>query len=303
MLVQFGLAPLAPEWNSCVVCIGTFDGVHLGHQAVISTAVSQALELRQPSVLITFDRHPAAVLAPDKNPAAIATLGQKLRRFESLGVTVCLVLPFDERTSQIEAQAFLDDVLVAKLHANSIVVGHDFAFGKGRAGTPEWLAERMPTVVVPPCEFEGQRVSSTKIRSLIRAGDVATAEKLLGAPFSLGGVVVKGQQLGRQLGFPTVNVARLCDQILPADGVYAGRCETVHGEFRAAISVGHRRTGTEPCPVEAFLIDYQGDSLYGTVVELQFASMIREQRDFDDLDALAEQIRQDVATIENGLGI
>lgn len=303
MLVQFGLAPLAPQWNSCVVCIGTFDGVHLGHQAVISTAVSKALELQRPSVLITFDRHPAAVLAPDKNPDAITALGQKLRRFEALGVTVCLVLPFDERTSQIEAQAFLDDVLVAKLRAGSIIVGHDFALGKDRVGTPEWLAERVPTVVVPARELDGHRVSSTKIRSLIRSGDVAAAASMLGAPFSLPGVVVKGQQLGRQLGFPTVNVARLCVQVLPADGVYAGRCDTVHGEFRAAISVGHRRTDEGPNPIEAFLIDYHGDSLYGTTVELKFSEMIREQRDFDDLDSLAEQIRQDVAAITNDLGI
>lgn len=221
MQVHFGVGLLRAEWSRAVVCVGTFDGVHLGHRAVIGRAVEEARNAELPCALATFDRHPFAVLNPARCPKAIADLGENLREFERLGVAVAVVLPFDAALSRMSADVFLRDVLQGAMHASNLVVGHDFAMGNGREGTPEWLAARVPTTVVPPFEIEGHRVSSSAIRTAIAEGNVESAARLLGRPFELTGVVVGGQKLGRTLGYPTANLARSIDGVLPADGVYA----------------------------------------------------------------------------------
>jgi riboflavin kinase/FMN adenylyltransferase len=298
MLVHFGTDLLSPEWPAADVCVGTFDGVHLGHQKVVSTAVERARAAERPCVLVTFDRHPAAVLAPHRKPPAVATLAQNLSIFESLGVPVCLVLHFDEALANVTAQQFLDEILVKRLRATEVVVGHDFAMGKGRVGTAEWLAERIQTTVVPPFELQGKRVSSTAVRESVAAGDVARAAQLLGRPFSVQGVVVPGQRLGRQLGFPTVNLARSGDQLLPADGIYAGTCRTPQGLYRAAVSLGVRpavASGTRT--LEAHLLEYPGGDLYGQSVELSFVARLRSEMDFGSLADLKAQIARDVEQV------
>jgi len=298
MQVHFGTELLHPEWSRSVACVGTFDGVHLGHREVISKAVALGREHEAPCCLVTFDRHPSAVLAPERKPAPIASIAQNLREFDKLGVAVALVLPFTYELSQTPAQTFFDLVLHEKLNAVEIVVGHDFAFGKGREGTPEWLATRAPTQVTPPFEVDGHRVSSSAIRLAIGNGDVAAANRLLGRAWSMTGVVVPGQKLGRELGFPTINLARSFDQILPKDGIYDGECDTPFGRFRAAISVGMRPTvaGTHRT-IEAYLLDYPGESLYGAAVELGFLGRLRDEERFDSLEALKNQMTLDIERV------
>jgi riboflavin kinase/FMN adenylyltransferase len=299
MQLHFGADLLNPEWPSSVVCIGTFDGVHLGHRKVIERLVELAHEHEEPSVLVTFDRHPASVLAPERVPPAIASTAQNLKQFGAMGVSVAVVLPFTYELSQTPAHVFFEGLLLQKLKAREIVVGHDFAFGKDRQGTPEWLSQRITTHTVPPFQADGVRVSSSQIRSLIKAGQMAPAAKLLGRAWSMQGVVVAGQKLGRTLGYPTINLVRSAEQILPPDGIYAGQAETVHGLYRAAISIGLRPTvGGQHRTIEAFLLDYPGHSLYGTAVELSFSTKLRDEMKFESLELLTQQMARDVSAVE-----
>lgn len=296
MQVHFGLELLAAEWPSSVVCVGTFDGVHLGHRAVIGHAIGQAVARELPCVVVTFDRHPAHVLAPDRCPKAIASLHENLRLFEELGVGVAVVLPFTRELSQTSAQQFFEEAILRSLKAEEIVVGHDFAFGKGREGTPEWLGSRIKTEVVPPFELHGRRVSSSAIRSAVEQGDVGEAAFLLGRPFCLSGIVVSGQRLGRQLGYPTANLARSFDQVMPPNGIYVGFATTPHGRFRTAVSIGVRpAVGGTNRTIEAFLLDYPGYELYGKSLSVELHRRVRDEQHFESLELLKEQIARDVA--------
>lgn len=300
MQVHFGEELIRAEWTKAVACLGTFDGVHRGHRQVIGTAVQRAKEQGLPCVLVTFDRHPAATLAPERCPKAIAPLASNIKAFESLGVSIALILPFTRQLSETSAQSFLDNVLIGEVKAEKLVVGHDFAFGKGREGTTDWLQEKIETEVIPPFELDGHRVSSSEIRRAIEGGQIEHATKLLGNPFHLLGVVVSGEKLGRQLGFPTINLARSYDGVLPKDGIYSGLAETNQGSFKAAISIGMRPTvdGSHRT-VEAYLLDYPGAEIYGSSVDLEFHRRLRGEEKFDSLDALKEQMAQDVAMVAN----
>lgn len=295
MQVHFGTDLLNPEWSRSVVCVGTFDGVHLGHQAVISEAKRQASARSLPLLVVTFDRHPAAILAPERCPPALGSIGAKLRALRQLDVPLTLVLPFDAALAATSAETFLDRLLKGTLHAEQVVIGHDFAMGKDRVGSPDWLADHIETVVVPPFEVDGRRVSSSLIRSLVTAGEMAEAARFLGRPFSIEGVVVQGAQLGRQLGYPTANLARSIRQVEPPDGVYAATADTPFGSFPAAVSIGVRPTVDETTrTIEAYLMDYKGDSLYGKSITLQVLHRLRGQVKFETLDALKEQMARDV---------
>ncbi|HEY3780444.1 MAG TPA: riboflavin biosynthesis protein RibF [Fimbriimonadaceae bacterium] len=297
MQVHFGVESLAAEWNSAVVCMGTFDGVHIGHREVIRTAVDKAKQRGLPCILVTFDRNPAAVLAPEKCPPYIAEQQSNLEQFAELGVAITVVLAFDEAFSKISASHFLESYLVERLHAICAVEGHDFTFGKGREGTPEWLAARLETHIVPPFLHRGVRVSSGQIRSLISEGDVEAAAELLGRPFIIPGIVVPGQRLGRTLGYPTLNLARSFQQVTPADGIYAGYCDTPLGRFKAAISIGVRPSVDNLRTIEAYLIDYPGEEIYGSEVSLAVTRRLRESRVFANLEDLKAQIASDVADV------
>lgn len=298
MIVHFGLDNLRVEWSSATLCIGTFDGVHLGHRAVVHQAVEQARGNREPCIIVTFDRHPAAILRPEKCPEALGTLEQNVIALRALGASACLIMPFNAELSRWSAERFYETVMVQGLRASRIVVGHDFAFGHQRHGTPEWLAERVETHVVPPFTIGGQRVSSSAIRTAVAEGRVEDASALLGRPYGLAGVVVKGQQLGRTLGYPTVNIARTMRTVTPADGVYACRVRLASGVFDAAASIGFRpAVGGTARTVEAFLLDYPGEEVYGQSLEIEFLARIREERNFDSLDALKVQMADDVERI------
>jgi riboflavin kinase/FMN adenylyltransferase len=215
-----------------------------------------------------------------------------------MGVAVTVVLPFDYELSQTSAEDFFQLILVEKIRARAIVVGHDFAFGNKRKGTPEWLAERIETTVLPPFEIDGRRVSSSEIRRDVETGKVEEAAVLLGRPFEISGVVVPGKRLGRELGFPTANIARSFDQVLPAYGIYSGELSCAAGSFKAAVSIGTRpAVGGGQMAIEAHLLDYRGGSLYGAPVSLKLTSRVRDERNFESLDALKAQIALDVAQI------
>lgn len=304
MTVSFGLGALRAEWPKAVVCVGTFDGVHLGHRAVIEEGLRQAQVAELPLIVATFDRHPAATLAPDRCPKALAPLEENLRQFEALGVSATVVLPFDAAMAAMPAERFLEEILKDALRTDRLVVGHDFAMGHGRVGTPEWLANRLPTTVLAPFEQNGVRVSSSEIRRAVAAGEMAHATELLGRPFSLTGVVVGGQKLGRTLGFPTANLARMIDGVVPADGVYAAWFHSLRGRFPAALAIGTRpAVGGGPRSIEAYLMDYDGASLYGQSSRIEVVEMLREERNFPSLDALIEQMNLDVAEVERKLNI
>lgn len=295
MLIHFGPDHLKPEWIGSVVCIGTFDGVHLGHQALIKQTVELAHQKLLPSVVLTFDRHPAEILAPDRAPCAINTLDQNLELIKSLGVSATVILPFNQKLADCPAEQFYQTILKNHLRAEAMVIGHDFAFGHNRQGTPEWLSQRIETHILEPVTVDKIRVSSSQIREAIQSGDCETVQKLLGRPFKIKAPIVAGQQLGRTLGYPTANLARSSELCSLPHGIYACTAETPFGSFTAATSIGTRPTvqGTHPT-IEAFLLDYPGDSLYGHIITLNFHHRLRDELNFNGLEELKAQMAIDV---------
>jgi riboflavin kinase / FMN adenylyltransferase len=295
------LEPLAPQdWPRPAVAVGNFDGVHLGHQALLATARERAGERGGQVVVLTFDPHPARVLSPERAPSRLMTLEQKAEVLEAHGVDVLAVLPFTATLAEKTAAEFAGLVLSRSLRAEEVVVGENFRFGRGRAGTLQEL-ERLGaglgfrTVGVPPVLHDGRPVSSSRVRDALGEGDVAEALALLGRPHFVDGEVVRGEGRGRTLGIPTANL-RTANETLPAGGVYAGRCHLAAGEAPrpAVVNLGRRPTfgGGEPT-VEAHLLDFQGD-LYGRRVRLEFVARLRPERAFPGPDALLEQIARDV---------
>ncbi len=299
-------ASVAGAANDTAVTIGAYDGVHRGHQAVLAEVRRLADERGLPTVLVTFDRHPAAVVRPESAPRLLTDLDQKLEVLAATGhVDYTVVLTFDAARAAQEASEFVTDVLGGLLAARLVVVGRDFHFGRGRRGTVGLLAEMGATLgfdvvglqLVEVPGIDGP-VSSTAVRRRVVEGDVAGAAALLGRPFELRGVVEAGDgRGGRQLGFPTANVAVAPEIQVPADGIYAGWYErperSVHA---AAISVGRRPTfydRAESSVVEAYLLDFDGD-LYGQPARLRFVERLRGEERFDSVDALVAQMALDV---------
>ncbi|MFM9872263.1 MAG: bifunctional riboflavin kinase/FAD synthetase [Fimbriimonadaceae bacterium] len=295
MLIHFGPDHLNPEWAGSVVCIGTFDGVHLGHQTLIKKTVELGHQKHLPSVVLTFDRHPAEILAPDHAPLPINTLDQNLDLINALGVSATVILPFNQKLADCPAEQFYQTILKNHLKAESIVIGHDFAFGHNRQGTPDWLQQRIETHILEPVEINHLRVSSSQIRHAIKTGNCEVAAQLLGRPFQIKAPIVAGQQLGRTLGYPTANLARSSNLCSLPHGIYACQAETPFGLFTAAASIGTRPTvqGTHPT-IEAFLLDYTGESLYGHIIALDFHHRLRDELKFNGLEELKSQMAIDV---------
>ncbi|HEX2015983.1 MAG TPA: bifunctional riboflavin kinase/FAD synthetase [Solirubrobacteraceae bacterium] len=266
------------------VAVGTFDGVHRGHREVIAGA----------DTVLTFDPHPSAVVAPQHAPRLLTSLPIKAELIAALGVQELIVIPFDERFARLSAQEFIDDLLVRRLGATHVSVGENFRFGHKAQGDAALLSAdgRFDTRVVALIEVDGEVVSSSHIRGLVLAGDVASAARLLGQPFRLRGEVVHGDRRGRELGFPTANLIPQQGLVCPGHGVYA--CWA--GDRPAAVNVGVRptfQTGRGEL-IEAYLLDFEGD-LYGSELELDFLARLRGERRFDSVDALVEQMRLDVS--------
>ena len=296
-----------------MVTIGAYDGVHLGHRHLIAQLRGMAAGLGCASAVVTFDHHPATVVRPDSAPRLLTDLDQKLDLLASTGVDWTLVVHFDKARSEESAEGFVSEVLVGCLGAQAVVVGHDFHFGHRRRGTVA-LLQRMGAELgfdvhglrLVTDGGGGAAVSSTRIRELLAEGDVAAAETLLGRAHEVRGVVRTGDAMGRQLGFPTANVAVPDEICLPADGVYAGWFERASGtRHPAAISLGRRPTFYEDADVsllEAHLLDFDGD-LYGEHAKVRFVSRLRGQERFDTVDALVAQMHLDVATAREVLAV
>jgi riboflavin kinase / FMN adenylyltransferase len=293
------------------VTIGAYDGVHLGHRALLRELVDRAEAAGLSPVVVTFDRHPASVVRPESAPTVLTDLDQKLELLAQCGIDRTVVVPFDRARADESAEDFVAEVLVDELGAQLVVVGEDFHFGHGRKGNVALLRELgqvhgFEVVGVALTDDVEAPVSSTRIRSLVAAGDVEGAAALLGRPHEVRGTVVRGDgRGGPELGFPTANVAVSSDIALPADGIYAGYYTRPDGtRHDAAISVGRRPTFYDPASasvlVEAYLLHFEGD-LYGEAGRVSFVRRLRDERQFDSVDALIAQMGQDAAEAERVL--
>jgi riboflavin kinase / FMN adenylyltransferase len=281
------------------LALGVFDGVHVGHRAVIGAAL-QAAETQGGSWgVVTFDPHPIRVLAPERAPRQLlASLDHKARLLERMGAEFLLALSFDRALAALSAVKFIA-LLQESGGISSISVGEDWRFGKGREGDVAFLrqmGERDGFIVhaLPPVMHEGERISSTRIRQSIRDGALANAAAMLGRPYSIEGTVVRGKQLGRTLGFPTANL-EIGEEQLPPDGVWAVRVIHEAEQWHGVANLGFRPTvdGTRRM-LEAHLFDVSPD-LYGKILEVEFVQHLREERSFGNLDELREQITRDAA--------
>lgn len=290
------------------VTVGKFDGIHLGHHRMIDTLLAQARRDSLVPAVLTFDRNPLSVLAPDACPASLVSNGQKLELLEQLGVDVTVMLTFDRTFSEQAPEVFVEDILVGALGAEVVYVGPDFRFGRGGKGTVELLEEmgRRDGFEVrhfSTVELDGRRVSSTRVRELLAEGDVAAAGRLLGRYPAVRGIVVRGAQRGRALGFPTANLAQASEGLIPADGVYAAWADVDGQRYPAAVSIGNNPTfdGVADRQVEAYLLgqDFEpvDPDLYGTTLELRFVDRVRGMAAFVGVDELIAGIRTDVERV------
>ena len=292
--------------GGAVVTIGVYDGVHLGHRALIGRVCAMAAELDASSAVVTFDRHPATVVRPDSAPLLLTDLDQRLELLGETGVDYTLVVRFDEERASESAEDFVREVLVGCLGARAVVVGHDFHFGRNRGGNVPMLQEMgaelgfdVLGINLVADDGASEVVSSTRIRGLLGEGDVAGAALLLGRPHEVRGVVQHGDARGRELGYPTANVAVPGDILLPQDGIYAGWYERPNGDVHAtAMSLGRRPTFYESADLsllECYLLDFQGD-LYDEPAKVRFVERLRGEAKFDSVESLVEQMAKDVAT-------
>jgi len=278
--------------------LGVFDGLHLGHQKIMQTVVERAKAVGAQATAITFDPHPRAVLHPASAPPLLQTLDQRLANFEVLGMEQAIVIPFDKEFASNPAEIFLRDIVHDRLQAKEVYLGKGFAFGKGRGGNIDLLrkvsadlgfvADEVPEVVL-----RGQRISSSKIRHLLSEGRVNLARRMLGRPYGIEGVIVRGDRRGHTIGFPTANL-RPHNRVIPKFGVYA-TATLVDGAWRRSITnVGVRPTfgqDLEPS-IESYIFDFDGD-LYGDVLRVRFLHRIRDERKFNGIDELKGQIAKD----------
>ncbi|WP_354640500.1 bifunctional riboflavin kinase/FAD synthetase [Kitasatospora camelliae] len=299
-----GLEEIPGDWGRSVVTIGSFDGVHRGHQLIINRVVERARELGAMSVVVTFDPHPSEVVRPGSHPPLLAPQPRRAELIEALGVDAVLVLPFTLEFSKESPEFFVRTVLVEALRARVVVEGPNFRFGHKAAGDVALLTElgraddftvEVVDLQVRGAAGDGEPFSSSLCRRLVAAGDMAGVSEILGRPHRVEGEVVRGAQRGRELGYPTANVDTVPHSAIPADGVYAGWL-TANGErMPAAISVGTNPTfdGTART-VEAYAIDRVGLDLYGQHVAVDFLAYLRGMEKFDSIEALLDRMADDV---------
>lgn len=280
-----------------VVTSGTFDGVHLGHQKILRRLQELATRKQGETVLLTYWPHPRLILQPDdKSLRLLTTLSEKVKLLEEMGVDHLIILPFTNELSQMSSEDFIRDILVDKIQTKTLVIGYDHKFGKNREGSFEYLQSHSHLFGFAIEEISRQDVddlgvSSTKIRTALAQGDISTANKYLGRPYDLSGQVVKGQQIGRSLGFPTANIQIAEDyKLLPRDGAYAVHAEVNSIQYKAILNIGDRPTvDGQKKTIEAHLIDFERD-LYGQELRIFFQEFLREEKKFENLDALKNQL-------------
>ena len=283
------------------LAIGTFDGVHLGHQAVIGAAMETGAARGLRSAVVTFHPHPIEVIRPELAPPELATLARRIELASAVGPDEVIVVPFTPQLSQVDADRFAAEVISDRLGAGWVTVGENFRYGHRAAGTTDRLSvsgEQLGfgVTVMALLEMDGVPVSSSRIRELIGAGDIEGATRLLGRSPWLDGEVVHGDKRGREIGFPTANVGMAPLTVVPARGIYAGRAHLTESSHVAAISVGYNPTFTDVrdgLKVEAYLLDFDAD-VYGAPIQLEFTHRLRDELKFPSVDALVEQLQRDV---------
>ncbi|QIM15927.1 bifunctional riboflavin kinase/FAD synthetase [Leucobacter insecticola] len=301
MRIFESLAAIPANQQSSTVAIGKFDGVHLGHRAILNRLLATARESGTEAVVFTFANNPLSYLRPDICPKPLMSREQRLATLAEAGVNTCVMVEFDAEFSQIPAEEFVQRVLIEQLHAGHVILGSDFRFGHRGLGDAELLRELGANlgftveVVDGVVDDERGRISSTRIREAILAGEVEAAARMLGGPVVVRGEVVHGDARGRDLGFPTANLGGRIEGLVPADGVYAGFVWLDGVSRPAAISIGNNPTFTpdEQSRVEAFILDFDAD-IYGSEIEVRFAHRLRSTERFASLEALIAQMHADV---------
>jgi riboflavin kinase / FMN adenylyltransferase len=308
----YGLDEVPADWGKSVVTIGVFDGVHRGHQRIVARAAEIGAQRRLPVVAITFDPHPDEVVRPGSHPPFLCAARRRAELLASLGADAVCVIPFTLEFSRLDPDEFVRTVLVDRLHAAAVVVGEDFRFGHKAAGDVPLLAKLGEkyefSVEGLPLVADGRTISSTTIRERIEDGDVAAAARLLGRPHRVEGIVVRGHQRGRALGFPTANLEMPPHTAIPADGVYAGWLARLDDDGRdaqrwpAAISIGTNPTfGEGERTVEAYALDRNDLDLYGVHAAIDFTARLRGTLRFDSIDDLVTQMRRDVDDVRRAV--
>jgi len=304
MRIVRGLDSVPPDARPSAVALGTFDGVHLGHRAILGTALGRARAVGLDAVACTFDRHPMEILNPERAPLPITTVEERLALIGETGVDVVIVLAFTRELAAIEPEAFVKDVLIGRLRAREIVVGDSHRFGRAARGDARMLVDLsgrfgFQAHVVPPMAVDGAVVSSSEIRAALQRGDVNGAARSLGRPYGITGQVTSGAGRGRTLGFPTANIDP--DRpVLVARGVYRGLVTVDGGRHAAVVNVGVRPTfGETTLAVEAHLLDFAGD-LYGRRVRLDFVARLRDEMRFPSIEDLKAQVARDIAAARSG---
>ncbi|MFA0749864.1 MAG: hypothetical protein SLRJCFUN_000267 [Candidatus Fervidibacter sp.] len=288
------------------ISIGVFDGVHRGHQALLRQLLAESRRNGWRAMVLTFSNHPQEVLNPPP-PPLLTTVEERMQRLRELGMDEALVLSFTEELSHYSAERFCREVLVEALGCRLLVAGADFALGHRREGTISRLRELgrqlgFQVMVATTVCHEGQPISSSHIRQLLLSGQIERANELLGAPFRLTGTVVAGAGRGKALGFPTINLQIPPGKLLPCHGIYAGKVRLPEGVWDAAVYIGVRPSFNEATPVvEAHLLDFEGAISYGTPVTVELLAFVREDRRFERLDDLVEQMRADVRVVRERL--
>ncbi len=304
MRIYEGSAELGDAASGCVLTVGNFDGVHLGHQRLLRAVIERGRALGRPTALHTFDPHPRKVLSPESAPPQLMTWEQLARALGQAGIDVIVREPFTPEFALLTPQAFLRDVIRARFRPTEIYVGRDFHFGRGRSGSGETLLRLGPELgmrveIISQVKAGQRDVSSTRIRDALALGDVAEASLCLDRPYAISGAVVQGEMRGRTLGFPTLNLETE-NELIPAHGVYATTVQFLddaglEGVGRPSVTNVGTRPTFEPgrVLVEAHLIDMEGD-FYGRQMEVSFRARIRAERKFSGPDALKEQVARDV---------
>jgi len=291
-----------PHGRPVALTLGTFDGVHRGHRRIIERTNAAAAEIGGRAVLMTFDPHPREVIGRKGEPTYLLTsIDERLALLQDTGLDACIVMPFTRDLSVLDASTFFQEYIVRRLHATQVVVGVDHAFGKGRAGNAEALqrlgkSQGVGVVVVSELLMNGVKVSSTAIRASIGKGDVARAHDFLGRPYSLSGIVVRGEGLGSKLGFPTANLElRASNKLLPSNGVYIVQVEIDGTRYDGIMNIGRRPTVSEQMHIslEVHIFTFSGD-LYGMHLQVELLERLREEIRFDSPQQLTAQIQSDV---------
>lgn len=299
MLIVQGYTDVPQQARGAVLAIGNFDGVHRGHQALLTEVIARARELKAPAGALLFEPHPREFFHPEEPHFNLTPLPQRLRLLESAGLDLAVVLKFDEALAAMSADDFIKRILVDGLGTRHVIIGHDFFFGRKRSGTPETMRSAasqhgFDATIIPPVAEDGEVFSSSAIRLRLAQGDVKGAANLLGRTWRVEGIVVGGAKRGTGLGFPTANIPMPRGTVL-GHGIYAVRVNIDGERHQGAAYLGTRPTYDNGMPVlEVFLFDFD-DDLYGKTIEVEFVDFIRPDRKFDSSEALIAQMEKDVA--------